>query len=183
MYKTFTAEEYKKLFSLPEDYNVEGLLSYGGWKEEEKRDEIKQILVNNKIPHVIKTLDGFLSRVMEIKINNKNYWFVVEYGGAGLYEVVHLASLFGSKKNIHVGSCGGLSTEVSSLDIIIPTFSYGNESTTRMYDKEAKDFRHFPDEKLSNLLEKYIDHKYNIKKGPIITNQAMLGESLEDIKD
>lgn len=181
MYKSFTAEEYRKHFSLPLDYKVDGFISYGGWMEEKQRGEIEDILKQNNINYTSKTLDGFLSHVLEININNKNYWFVVMYGGTMLSEYVHLASLFGSKKNIHLGSCGGLNKDIESLDLIIPTWSYGNESITRIYDKESKDFKHFPDKNFSDLLEKNIDKRYNIKKGPIVTNQAMMGESLEDI--
>ena len=44
MYKSFTADEFKKYFSLPEGYKVEGLLSYGAWDEEKHRSKIKRIL-------------------------------------------------------------------------------------------------------------------------------------------
>lgn len=182
MYKSFNAEEYRKHFSLPADYAVEGFLSYGSWDENEYKEIVKSILDENNISYTFKNLDGFLSHIFEIKINNKNYWFVIMYGGTMLSEYIHLASLFGSKKNIHIGSCGGLHPEIESLDLIIPTWSYGNESITRIYDKNAEDFKHFPDENLSKFLEQNIDKKYNVKKGPIITNQAMMGESFEDIE-
>lgn len=149
--------------------------------EEKQRSEIEAVLKENNISYTSNILDGFLSHVLEIKINNKNYWFVVMYGGTMLSEYVHLASLFGSKENIHLGSCGGLSNIVDSLDLIIPTWTYGNESITRIYDKEAKDFKHFSDEELSLKLEKNINPKFTIRKGPTVTNQAMLGESLEDV--
>ena len=181
MYKSFTAEEYRGHFSLPSGYTVDGFISYGGWMEEKQRSEMEAVLKENNISYTSKTLDGFLSHVLEIKINNKNYWFVVMYGGTMLSEYVHLASLFGSKKNMHLGSCGGLSNIVDSLDLIIPTWTYGNESITRIYDQEAKDFKHFPDEELSLKLEKNINQKFIIRKGPTVTNQAMLGESLEDV--
>lgn len=181
MYKSFTAEEYRKHFLLPLNYQVDGLISYGGWMEEKQRGEIESILKENNILYTSKTLDGFLSHVLEININNKIYWFVVMYGGTMLSEYVHLACLFGSKKNVHLGSCGGLGKEINSLDLIIPTYSYGNESITRIYAKEVKDFKHFPDENLSILLQKNLGSNFVIKRGPIITNQAMLGESMEDI--
>lgn len=181
MYKSFTAEEYRKHFNLPIDYCVDGLISYGGWMEEKQRGEIEVILKESHISYSLRTLDGFLTHVLEIKISGKNYWFVVMYGGAMLSEYVHLACLFGSKKNIHMGSCGGLGKDIDSLDLIIPTYSYGNESITRIYDKDAKDFKHFADENLSNLLQKNLGQNFIIKRGPIITNQAMMGESMEDI--
>jgi len=182
MYKSLTAEEHKKYFSLPQNYKVDGFLSYGAWDEEKHRDKIKKTLENMGISYVSKTLEGFLYRILEITVDKKNYWFVVMYGGAMLSEYVHLACLFGSKKNIHIGSCGGLHPEMQSLDFVIPTWSYGNESTTRVYDREAKDFKHFSDKKLSELLEKNLANKYPLKKGPIMTNQAMMGETMDDVK-
>jgi len=182
MYKSLSSIDYKKHFSLPIDYEVEGCLSYGGWMEDRQRNEIEQILKDNKILYTYKILEGFLSHVLEIRINNKNYWFIVMYGGTMLSEYIHLACLFGSKKNIHVGSCGGLSCNIDSLDILIPLWVYGNESITRIYDKGSKDFKHFPDKNLSSLIEQNINKDFNVKKGPIITNQAMMGETLEDIK-
>ena len=34
MYKTFTADEYRKHIGLPEDYRVDGMLCYGTWDRE-----------------------------------------------------------------------------------------------------------------------------------------------------
>lgn len=184
MYKSLTAEDYRKFLSLPADYAVHGLLSYGAWDENKHINKIQKLLNDLGIKYTAHKLDGFLSHALELKINNKNYWFVVMYGGALLSEYVHLACLFGSKKNIHIGSCGGLFPEMNCLDLIIPTWSYGNESTTRVYDREATDFKHYPDKNLSELLEKNLPdkHKYVIRKGPIITNQAMMGETFDDVK-
>lgn len=182
MYKSFTAEEFRKQFLLPGDYAVQGLLSYGAWDEDKHIEKIKRTLDELGIEYSHRKMDGFLSRILELKINDKNYWFVVMYGGALLSEYIHLASLFGSKKNIHIGSCGGLHPEMESLDLIIPTWSYGNESTTRVYDREATDFKHYSDENLSKELEKNLPHKYTIKNGPIITVQAMMGETWDDVK-
>lgn len=166
---------------MPEDYVVEGLLSYGSWDEDQNREKLCNIL-KEFTEFKSRVMEGFLSKVLELNIDGKNYWFVVMYGGALLSEYVHLASLFGSKKNIHIGSCGGLYPEMESLDLVIPTWSYGNESTTRAYDREANDFEHHADAGLSNILENNLSEKYTVRKGPIITNQAMMGETWEDIK-
>lgn len=182
MYKSFTDEEFRRYFSLSEDYKVEGLLSYGAWDEEKHRSKIKKIIEDENISCSSQIMDGFLSHVLELKIGIKNYWFIVMYGGALLSEYVHLASLFGSKRNIHIGSCGGLHPEMESLDLIIPTWSYGNESTTRVYDREAIDFKHYSDGELSKELEKNLPGARAIKKGPIISVQAMMGETWNDVK-
>ena len=56
MYKSFTAEDYKKHFSLPENYEVEGFLSFGSWNEEKHRDEIFHILKENNVLYSFKVL-------------------------------------------------------------------------------------------------------------------------------
>ena len=182
MYKSFTGKEFRKQFLLPLDYSVDGLLSYGTWDEDKHIDKIKNILHELGIEYRHRKMEGFLSHALELKIDNKNYWFIVMYGGALLSEYVHLASLFGSKKNIHIGSCGGLHPEMNSLDLIIPTWSYGNESTTRVYDREATDFKHYSDKDLSRSLKKNISNKYILRRGPLITVQAMMGETWDDVK-
>ena len=183
MYKTFTAKDYRKYFNLPDSYMVDGLISIGGGDEEKHFNRILDILDEFNIVFSSIKLTGFLSHILEVRTKNKNYWFCVVYGGAMLSEYVHLACLFGSKKNIHLGSCGGLYPEIKSLDVLIPTFSYGDESTTRCYDKNAEDGKHYPDSNLSKNLEDRLFNKYVVRKGPIITHQAMMGETFEDIKE
>lgn len=178
-----SASDYRKFFSLPDEYLVEGFLSYGAWDEEKHRNKIIKTLQDLNIDFTTQVYEGFLSRVLEIKVHDKNYWFVVMYGGALLSEYVHLASLFGSKKNIHIGSCGGLYPEMNSLDLIIPVWSYGDESTTRCYERESKDSKHFSNEQLSKELELNGANKYVLHKGPLMTNQAMMGETFEDVKE
>ena len=144
MYKSFTAEEFKRFFNIPLAYNVKGFMSYGAWDEEKHFNKFQKILDELGIQYATRKLDGFLSHILELTIGQDAYWFTVMYGGAQLSEYVHLASLFGSKKNIHIGTCGGLYAEMSSVDLLIPTWSYGNESTTRVYEPTAVDFRHYP---------------------------------------
>jgi purine-nucleoside phosphorylase len=182
MYKAFTAGEFKKMLSLPDDYHVDGLLTYGAWDEPKHHSRLCEAMDGLGIKYSAKLMEGFLLHALEIRVNEKRYWFAVLYGGALLSEYVHLASLFGSKKNIHIGSCGGLYPEMKSLDLVIPTWSYGNESTTRAYDREAGDFKHHADTDLSDKLENNLSEKHTIRKGPIITNQAMMGETWDDVK-
>ncbi len=125
---------------------------------------------------------GFLSHILEIKIKGNIYWFSVNYGSARLSEYLHLACLFGSKKNIHIGSFGGLYPEMDSLELLLPTWSFSQETSALSYNREAKDFKHYPDKNLFNLIKSKIPKQYKIWEGPIITNQAMLGETLEDVK-
>jgi AMP nucleosidase len=184
MYKTFTTTEWKKLFGLPEDYKVEGFLIYGTWNKEKQLGIFKEALTSLKLSFEINKLPDFLNEgVSEVVIDDKIYWFSVSYGGALLSEYLHLASMLGSKKNILLGSCGGLFNEVKSGDFVVPTYSYGNESTTRLYSRDVADHKHVSTEVLSEALVKQIESKHKVWRGPTITQQAMMGETLEDVQE
>ncbi|MEI8339885.1 MAG: hypothetical protein WCF94_04470 [bacterium] len=128
-----------------------------------------------------RALGGFLGEILEFEIKNKKYWFAVTYGGAKLSEYLHLACLFGSKKNILVGSCGGLNKQGESGDIIIPTSSFGDESFTRMYSKgRGNTFQ--AERKTSKSLYKIVLKGLKVWTGPVVTCQAMLAETIKDIK-
>ncbi len=70
----------------------------------------------------------------------------------------------------------------SSADIIIPTQSYGDESCTRMYTRGKKLNLHKTNTKLSKEIELLLPKDLTVWKGPIVTCQAMLAETLADIK-
>ena len=182
MYKSFTAEEYKKELNLPLDYQIEGFVSYGGWNDEKHTDDILECLDSLGVKNISRTLEGFFSHILEVTIENKIYWFAIAYGGAVLSEYVHLACIFGSKQNIHTGSCGGLFPEINSLDFIIPTWTYGKESSASMYDRENVNFKYYPDENLSKIIESKFGNLYKVHKGPVISCHAMLGETREDVQ-
>ncbi len=182
MYKTFTASEHKSYFGFPEDYCVEGMLCYGTWAKEKQIKTFKEILeeFGKNVSYGI--LPGFLEKIVEVNLEGKRYWFDVSYGGAMLSEYLHLASIFGSKKNILLGSCGGLSLEINSLDFIVPVYSFGNESATRMYNPEAADNKHYANQELSQSLKSNLDQKHKVWEGGIVTCQAMMAETLEDVQ-
>lgn len=181
MYKSFTAEEYRKHFNLPADYRVKGFMSYGSWDEENQIIRLKKVLEEQGITYAERRLEGFLSSILELTVDQEIYWFTVMYGGAQLSEYVHQASLFGSKKNLHIGSCGGLYPEMDSLDFLIPSWSHGNESSTRAYEPSAIDFKHYPDATLSTSLQSKLKEGNRVWNGPVVSNQAMMGESWEDV--
>ncbi len=183
MYKEFTAVEWRKLLKLPEDYTVSGMLIYGSWNKEKNFEMLKKSLIQQSIKFEIQRLPSFLGELLEFIVEGKKYWFAVSYGGALLSEYLHLACLFGSNKNILIGTCGGLFDQLATGDFIIPTFAHGNESTTRLYQRDVVDHKHFPSQLLSDSLVKKIDSHYTIHRGPTITCQAMMGETLADIKD
>lgn len=182
MYKSFTAEEFKKFLSIHPAYKIKGFMSYGAWDEDKHFNQIQKILDELGIQFTSQKLEGFLAHILELVISNEVYWFTVMYGGAQLSEYTHLASLFGSKKNIHIGSCGGLYPEMNSLDLLVPSWSYGNESTTRAYEPDVTDYKHYPDDFLSKSIRSKIKEDYKVWNGPVMTNQAMLGETLDDVQ-
>ncbi|MCR4260946.1 MAG: hypothetical protein NUV96_01220 [Candidatus Colwellbacteria bacterium] len=125
--------------------------------------------------------DEFLKPVLECEIKGKTYWFTVAYGGALLSEYLHLACLFGSKKNILLGSCGGLKGGGRQNDIVVPAWSYANESSAKAYDPKSKgEYR--ANSKLSASLRNKLKKKYKVFNGPTVTCQAMLGETWNDIQ-
>jgi len=183
MYKTFTAEDFKNFVGLPNDYTVDGMLCYGTWDKDKQVKIFKELLESTDQTVTYGTLPNFLEKMLEFTVNGKHYWFDVSYGGALLSEYLHLACLFGSKKNILLGSCGGLSPKMSSLDIVLPTFSFGNESATRMYERGALDNKHYSDKALTEDLQKRINPKYKTWSGATTTCQAMMSETLEDVQN
>ncbi len=58
MYKAQTAEQLKTHFDLPENYSVEGLLSYGSYDEQKHFDKLHATLTELGIQHSSKKLSG-----------------------------------------------------------------------------------------------------------------------------
>lgn len=182
MYTQLKSDDFRKAFKLPQDYAISGFLCHGTWKREEEILNIKNTLLELGVDYKINTFSNFLQRMVEISVNGKKYWFDFPYGGAMLSEYLHIACLFGSNKNILIGSCGGLSTKVQACDCIVPTWVYGNESSTRMYSLKNKDNKHFSDDTLVQKIKSRILPKINIHYGPTMTCQAMLAESWEGVQ-
>lgn len=183
MYKEFTAAYWRAHLKLPDDYSVEGMLIYGAWDEKRFFGLLEASLSRQGVAYQKTDLPDFLDRMMEFVINGKRYWFAVSYGGALLSEYIHLACMFGSQKNIFIGTCGGLNDELRSGDFILPTYVYGNESTTRLYQRDVTDHRHVPDQAFAERLAADIATSFTVHRGPTVTCQAMMGETVQDIRD
>lgn len=182
MYKNLSSDDYKKFLDLPSEYRVDGMLCYGTWARAKQVEVFKNTLEKLDKKYEYGSLKGFLEQIVEFNVEGKKYWFDVSYGGTLLSEYLHLACLFGSKKNILLGTCGGLSPEVPGSSIILPTFSFGNESATRMYDPVAIDHKHYSDTTLTSNLKKRLDARYKYWEGGTITCQAMMAETSEDVQ-
>lgn len=184
MYKGHTVTDFKKYFGLPKDYKVDGVLSYGSWRKDEHKELLKEIIGEQGFQVEYEQLgESFLREILAFRINGKRFWFETGYGGAYLSEILHLGCMLGSKKNIVLGKCGELLESGKTGDIIIPTYSHGNESTTRMYNPDSGNNKHFSNKKLNKSLKKRLGSDVTIYEGPVITCQAMLFESWEDIQN
>jgi purine-nucleoside phosphorylase len=180
MYKKFIANDYRKLFNLSDDYTVDGFIVYGTYKSFPYK-QLEDSLNKFAIDYVCTRFEhGFLGKISEIKANGKVYWFTTAYGGAILSEYLHLACLFGSKKNVLIGSCGGLKKGASTLDLVIPHWSYADESSAKAYQPNSSG-RYKSDEDLSNRLAESLIKRHKVHREQTITYQAMLAETQEDV--
>ena len=183
MYKSFTAEDYRNHWKLPVDYKVHGFIIFGTCHPgpyDQLKAELSDlgVLVEYK-----RTLAGpYFDPILEFTVNRKNYWFAIAYGGTMLSEWIHLACLFGSETNIVIGSCGGLLVGADSPQIIVPSFAYADESSTRMYEPSV-DNHHNSTETLSRRLIEDLEAKHTVWQGPTVTCQAMMAETWEDIQE
>jgi purine-nucleoside phosphorylase len=182
MYKSFTADDYRKHHKLPTDYTVDGFIIFGTFHPgpyDVLKEELSKI---GKEVTYTKTLKGpYFEPIVEFAIDGKTYWFTVAYGGTMLSEWTHLACLFGSKTNVVIGSCGGLFPEADTTQVILPTYAYADESATRMYEPEAKN-QHHSSEDLDQRLIKQLSVKHKVWHGPTVTCQAMMAETWDDIQ-
>lgn len=186
MYKSFSAEEYKKFFGLAEDYIVDGLMLHGTWNLEKELENLKTALYEVDENYAITTIgdpESFIGKQgLEIIVKGKLLWFFTVYGSSKTSEFTHLASLFGSKKNILLGSCGGLLRGAKMGDIIIPTQSASDGSSTFIYDRTKADLQP-SDKRLSESLANSIVGLYAVHHQKTATCQAMLGETFEDVQE
>lgn len=182
MYKTFTAADYRKHHNLPPNYTVNGFIIVGTFHPGPYK-QLKEVLA--KLGHDVsykKVKDSpYFEPVLEVTINGKIYWFTIAYGGTLLSEWLHLACLFGSQNNVLIGQCGGLLADANTPDIVMPTYAYGDESVTRMYEPEAN-HHHAADKALTNQLAQKLEPQHKVWRGPTMTCQAMMAETWEDIQ-
>ncbi len=182
MYKAWTRTEMCERLGLKPEYRLSGFMSYGAWDDEKHFNNLRSALEEIGVKFESRKLQGFLSHVLEFNIDGRNYWFAIVYGGTMLSEYIHFAVALGSKRNIHIGSCGGLYPGISSMDLIIPTWSYGDESTTRMYARDVRDGKHMADPSLSKMIHSVLPAFLKVWNGPIVNNQAMMGETFDDVQ-
>lgn len=184
MYKSLTKKDIQRVLKLSPKYKVDGLIVIGTHPKTKEHSCFCEALKNLNLHYIEEKIeDSFFSDIKSFKINNKRIWFDVVYGAAYLSEVIHVACILGSKANILLGCCGGLIKEMETGQIVLPKASYGNESTTRMYQKENKSFVYSADENLRMKIKKQLNVEGHIYEENLITVQAMFGETNEDIEN
>lgn len=182
MYKQLTSEDVKKFLNVKLDYKVEGLLVVGSHPKEKEYIHLYEALDKLGIKYIEEKIeDSFFGDIKVFVINGKRFWFDVVYGTAYLSEVIHIACLLGSKANILLGTCGGLQQKLNMGDSIIPIASYGNESSTRMYQREKTDNLFYSNDSLNNKIKNNFIQEKTIYEGNLVTVQAMLAETKEDV--
>lgn len=182
MYKSITAEQYRSHLGFPADYKVDAMLCYGTLYEQRVLSQLQYVINDLGLDAQITEMpDEFLRFAKQLRVGEKNIWFAIGYGGAWLSEYLHWACLFGSKKNILLGSCGGLKPGIKQGDFIVPDSSFSEESSARIYNRESN--IHLPDNQLSERITNLLKHDgTKVWRGPMVTCQAMIGETIEDVK-
>lgn len=157
------------------------MLCYGTLYEERVLTQLAEVLENLNLEATLNDLPHpFLRFAKELTVGDKKVWFAIGYGGAWLSEYLHWACQFGSKKNILLGSCGGLKPGMKQGEFIVPKSSYGEESSVRIYNRESP-IQH-PDNALSEALAvKLGEDGTKVWRGPMVTCQAMIGETIDDV--
>lgn len=180
MYKAYTANDWREHLGLSPDYAVDGFIVFGTYQRS-LYDMLQASMERlGKQAEYRRFQDEFLEPILEFRLDGKCYWFVIVYGGALLSEYLHLACMFGSKKNILLGTCGGLKPGANSLEFVVPDWSYAEESSAKGYQPDTG-HRYKSDRALSDALAGALSQGHVVHRGPTITYQAMLSETLGDI--
>ena len=80
MYKHITLSELKKHLQLPKNYKVDAFIVCGGYNENYYKRLFLSSLKDRNIK-IEKLKDGFIKKILSVKVNSKRIWFCVEYGG------------------------------------------------------------------------------------------------------
>ena len=179
MYRELDAIAIRNLLHANTAYAVDTLITYGGHPKEKT-----QTLFDKTITEQYSTitqeapLTGFFQDIQSYTLNGTRVWFCVCYGGAMTSELVHIASLLGATKILHGGSAGALDANLSIGTLFLPQSSWADDSCTRMYQRSGE-LQHTPNTQLTAQLSSY--HTLPPETGQMISIQAMLGETREDI--
>ena len=182
MYHSLTKEDFHKLLKVPDSYVVDALLVIGTNPRAKEYPHLYEALEKIGVAYQEEVIGNrFFGEIKSLLIGGKRIWFDVVYGTAYLSELLHVASTLGSKANILIGSCGALKESLVTGDTVIPTASFGNESSTRMYQRDNGSFLYPSDKKLSQAIKAKTAQRKSVIEGNLMTVQAMLAETKEDV--
>ncbi len=185
MYVQLTAETFRKKYNLSDDYAVDGILAVGTWTAYApiNLDHLKSVL--NEIGDEYECrqfVDPHLHEVFEIKIEGKIIWYFAVMGTSVMSEYLHKGSMLGSKKNILIGSVGGLSVACQPGDIISSIESKGN-GNARYYQRNNIDDLYKPDRALADSLKSRLPENFTVHTGKTTTCEILMAETQEDIDE
>jgi purine-nucleoside phosphorylase len=184
MYKHFGKSDIQNLLGISDTYVVDALLVVGTQPKRKEHAKLYAALEKLNLPYTEEELsDSFFEEIKVLNINGKRIWFDVVYGAAYLSEIAHVASMLGSKMNLLMGSCGGLDPALNMGDTILPVSSYGNESSTRMYQRETSSYIYDTSLDLRSSIKNLLTHRSSVYEGRLVTVQAMLAETKEDVEN
>jgi purine-nucleoside phosphorylase len=182
MYKALQPEDIKRMIGVAEDYHVDALLIVGTYTKEKEHSRFYSSLKELGIAYEEEIItDSFFGQVKSVVVQGKRIWFEVAYGGAYLSELIHVACMLGCRRIIQVGSCGALRKDMQTGDLVLTTGSFGNESSTRMYARENDSHRYMANDSLRSRLKENMITERPIHEGLLMTVQAMLAETVEDV--
>lgn len=182
MYKHLNKADFQRVLNVPENYSVDALIVAGTHPKDKEYLHMYEAFKNLGVNYTEEKIEQkFFGDIKVFKIGDKRIWFDVVYGAAYLSEVAHLACLFGSKVNILLGTCGALRADLNTGDTILPCSSYGNESSTRMYQRENLTYLYESSVGLRTKIKKHLSHRNIVDEGKLVTVQSALAESKEDV--
>lgn len=185
MYMSLTVDDFRQRYSLGDDYRVEGLLAVGVWRPfgNLNLEHIESVLKELSKDYSYKLFQApDLHDVYEFTIDGKVYWYFAAMGTAVMHMHVHRGSILGSKKNILIGSVGGLSETCNIGDVICPSLVRGNDNA-RYYDRDNQDNLYQPDPNIAESLQQRLPHEVKTHTGKTVTCEMIMCETKEDIEN
>ncbi|HSX07843.1 MAG TPA: hypothetical protein VLG11_03025 [Candidatus Saccharimonadales bacterium] len=195
MYKTNGAAEFRQQFNLPDDYRVDGLLAVSTWDlnaEARHLPYLREILEALDVETRVEKIDRtFLGHCYEFTVpdgrdTSKRYWYAPVMGTAVMSQYVHIGSVLGSKKNIILGTAGGLAPMMRTGDLIAPNAVHGNDNAAA-YDRTNLDRIFRPDPELYSSLLWRTSQLANITGTTVwdvktTTCEMVLAETADDVR-
>lgn len=181
---SLTADDFRRRYDLGNDYKVEGMLAVGTWRPFGKLnlEHIENVLKELGKDYTHKLFQApDLHDIYEFTISGKVYWYFAAMGTAVMHMHLHRGSMLGSKKNILIGSVGGLSEECMPGDIICPSLVLGNDNA-KYYQRDNSDDFYRPDPHLADSLKRRLPSETRTHTGKTVTCEIIMGETKEDIE-